>query len=398
MLTIKDFLKFYSSGRVNVKCPVDNMRIKTGELFEDNAFRREVMSLCVKCNNYRQGCLWTGEWRNLQDHLNICDFIYVRCQYGCGLSLLKQTQNDHEAICERRPVECQDCHIQIAFADLTKHQVLICQNFLVQCAVCGQGGLKRKEISNHTDVNKGDCPETVVPCQYTALGCQHQQKRRNLPEHYKEATDHHVSLLVQHISEQNKHIDRLEKNISQLHIRQEDSDKIIEEQHEQLLALKQEIVSSKSIPDICYNGMIHWMVPITVKEKNQFTSQSFYTGCPGYKVSSQLELVGHRDGSDFFSSFFIILEEGKFDQDLIFPFNAVCQVTVYDVSEDLHARQHFTTTIQCKEVSRQKSEQSHNSGRGKLKFMKSSEILSPRFTRDGYLYMDIKVNHCPSMC
>ncbi|KAJ8318770.1 hypothetical protein KUTeg_003861 [Tegillarca granosa] len=162
------------NGRVNVKCPVDNMRIKTGELFEDNAFRREVMSLCVKCNNYRQGCLWTGEWRNLQDHLNICDFIYVRCQYGCGLSLLKQTQNDHEAICERRPVECQDCHIQIAFADLTKHQVLICQNFLVQCAVCGQGGLKRKEISNHTDVNKGDCPETVVPCQYTALGCQHQ--------------------------------------------------------------------------------------------------------------------------------------------------------------------------------------------------------------------------------
>lgn len=50
----------------------------------------------------------------------------------------------------------------------------MCEHFPVQCTLCGQTGIKRKDISSHIDVNTGDCPQTIIPCKYASYGCQFQ--------------------------------------------------------------------------------------------------------------------------------------------------------------------------------------------------------------------------------
>lgn len=46
------------------RCPVDNQWSNT--VFEDNAAKREVLSLTVECFNKVNKCEWTGELRELE--------------------------------------------------------------------------------------------------------------------------------------------------------------------------------------------------------------------------------------------------------------------------------------------------------------------------------------------
>ena len=50
--------------------------------------KRQVDSLMVHCEHHSKGCTWTGELRNLQEHLNParrkCDYVLVKCSFGCG--------------------------------------------------------------------------------------------------------------------------------------------------------------------------------------------------------------------------------------------------------------------------------------------------------------------------
>jgi ribosomal protein L37AE/L43A len=49
-------------GNWYFRCPVDNTW--SNHVFEDNAVKREVLSLQVNCDN--TNCMWTGELRELQ--------------------------------------------------------------------------------------------------------------------------------------------------------------------------------------------------------------------------------------------------------------------------------------------------------------------------------------------
>nr|XP_011454006.2 TNF receptor-associated factor 6-B [Crassostrea gigas] len=218
------------NGRANAKCPVDNVVFKCNdELFEDKAFQREVLSQTVKCGNHDKGCTWTGELRSYQEHDARCQYVSVHCENNCGLRIPRHQLTDHADVCERRPVDCQHCNSQIPFTDLTKHQVLACQNLPVQCTLCGQAGIRRKDISAHIDITTGDCPLTVIPCQYASFGCQFQDKRRDMVEHYREAANHHILLLVRKISDQEQRISALEREVHLIQQEQEDQKQTLQQ-------------------------------------------------------------------------------------------------------------------------------------------------------------------------
>ncbi|XP_061196146.1 TNF receptor-associated factor 6-B-like [Saccostrea echinata] len=208
--------------RTHAKCPVDNVVFKCNdELFEDKAFQREVLSQTVKCGNHDKGCAWTGELRSYEEHENTCLYISVPCDNSCGISVPRHNLTEHATTCERRPVNCQHCHSLIPFTDLTKHQVLVCQNLPVQCTLCGQTGICRKDISAHIDITTGDCPLTVIPCQYASFGCQFQDKRCDMTDHYREAANNHILLLVRKVSDQEQRITALERSLLEIQQEQE---------------------------------------------------------------------------------------------------------------------------------------------------------------------------------
>ena len=69
------FVYFFQSGNWYFKCPVDNTW--SNHVFEDNAVKREILSLKVDCvnsnlllknndNDKNKSCNWCGELRELQ--------------------------------------------------------------------------------------------------------------------------------------------------------------------------------------------------------------------------------------------------------------------------------------------------------------------------------------------
>ena len=40
------------------------------QVFIDNAIKREILSLTVKCDLYNDGCSWIGELRDLQVNIH----------------------------------------------------------------------------------------------------------------------------------------------------------------------------------------------------------------------------------------------------------------------------------------------------------------------------------------
>ena len=48
--------------------------------------QREINDIKVRCQHHREGCKWTGEVRDLQNHLDPdkrkCDYILLPCSFG----------------------------------------------------------------------------------------------------------------------------------------------------------------------------------------------------------------------------------------------------------------------------------------------------------------------------
>ena len=49
------------------------------QVYHDNAIKREILGLEVKCQNYSQGCTWTGELREAI----VISFLFVVIKASC---------------------------------------------------------------------------------------------------------------------------------------------------------------------------------------------------------------------------------------------------------------------------------------------------------------------------
>ncbi|XP_046326222.1 TNF receptor-associated factor 6-like isoform X1 [Haliotis rufescens] len=184
-------------ARTCAKCPVDNRWFRVrGEVFPDNATRREVLSLTVKCDHNKgdDRCQWKGELRELQDHKDACQMAPLPCEYNCGLTVTRGEAVAHMASCRRRPVACDHCHITLALADRPMHHLLECEKFPVTCTVCGAVGILRKNIPDHIEQ---DCPLVEVRCTFHRLGCKAEEKRQNLEKHNKDYWQQHLALMAE---------------------------------------------------------------------------------------------------------------------------------------------------------------------------------------------------------
>ncbi|XP_013384755.1 TNF receptor-associated factor 6 [Lingula anatina] len=401
----KTCLKGVVGTRRFAKCPVDNTWFDAvTDVFDDNAVRREVLSLRVKCHNMDHGCQWAEELRDLQDHLQNCDYVLVDCEHRCGSQFPKCDIANHSESCPKRLKQCQYCSEHIIHTEMTKHQLLHCMQFPVNCTACGETGILRINIADHVDVVYGGCPYTKVPCKFQSVGCHYQGPRKNISEHYQEAVDSHLALLSTYLNLQET---RLQLQVEELEDSREACSRLADlakQQHrlieEQQLVVRSQLDHVQFLESTTFNGKLLWKVPIPEDHSQTLVSPSFYTACPGYKFSVQLELDGYQDVGEIYTSVFVILEEGCYDNQLIFPVDATCHITIYNQHKE--SRDHVHTSIKCNSVTRASSPggSNENTKRGRLRLMKKDDLLSSQFLLDNALsvLINVDLDCCPHAC
>ena len=151
-----------------------------------------------------------------------------------------------------------------------------------------------------------------------------------------------------------------------------------------------------------YNGRLHWKIDLKsyTTSNNSPTcifSPPFYTRESGYKLCARLEINGHVTRNCTYTSLFVVLQKGDYDDQLHFPFSTTCNVTLFDQMENTQGRSDFTTTITCSNMPRGRMRNTTDQFRGRLKFMQTDMLTSERFCSDGVLFMQINVDLTPSL-
>ena len=194
-------------GRVKTDekpCPCCN-----GENFNDfpnKGLQQPLYEFLVHCSNKHEGCEWTGELGQLDNHLNLNQDSPTNKFEGCALAMIKCTycseifkrnglphhMND---LCDKRPIICKYCNdYKSTYQNVVHNHWPVCGHHPVECPnKCGISTLLRQNLKGHVDKK---CPLTVVECDFSYAGCEVKLPRQNMADHLRDRLAPHFSLLA----------------------------------------------------------------------------------------------------------------------------------------------------------------------------------------------------------
>ena len=141
---------------------------KIGDI--DERVENKVTFLNARCPLSEESCCWEGRLWEIQQHMEECLGMGVEYQLECGISIERETYEQHN----------REVH----------------QHKMKRCDYCNQ-----KVHANEENRHRGKCqyhPDTEVPCPYKELGCEAIVLRKNMNIHITEnITNHHTLMLNQ---------------------------------------------------------------------------------------------------------------------------------------------------------------------------------------------------------
>ena len=174
------------------RCPMCLTRIGK-KYFKDTKSDREIKNLKVYCDNKEAGCDWTGEVRDIEKHLEDCEYRKIECD-DCGEEMLELEMKTHKSDeCPMRDYKCTLCNKQGTYQSITVDHPKVCPNVVLECANRGCfKQLRRRNIPSHLEV----CPKQVVDCPFKAMGCSFTCKREDLVKHVEKEVTAHMELVA----------------------------------------------------------------------------------------------------------------------------------------------------------------------------------------------------------
>ena len=195
-------------------CPTCNEEFSS---FADKGLKQSLYSLKVHCSHQKDGCEWTGELRQLDEHLNTdpqpekqldgCQFVEIDCYNSRNQLQRRYIQNHQIKDCPKRLIGCEYCHdYKFTFDDVTNNHWLVCGSFPILCPnKCGST-IQRQNIDNHV---ADECSLTTINCDFNHVGCAVKLPRQDMPEHLRENLLTHISLLATSHTKQQAEITNL---------------------------------------------------------------------------------------------------------------------------------------------------------------------------------------------
>ncbi|XP_062518899.1 TNF receptor-associated factor 5-like [Corticium candelabrum] len=187
----------------SASCPVCRMELKASNIFPNNAMKREILDLTIKCCLHEKGCAWTGELRNGETHDRECQFVDVVCENECEQLIMRKDEEDHVANhCLYRMVSCQHCDLKMKQLVIDDHYKE-CDQYPIDCTYkCGMM-VQRCKMEDHIG-RQGTCPNSLLDCDFEDNGCQFRGNRHDLCKHIENNIGLHFSLIASALKETNK--------------------------------------------------------------------------------------------------------------------------------------------------------------------------------------------------
>ena len=375
-------------------CPICNEEFSS---FADKSSKQSLYNLKVRCSHQKDGCEWTGELRQLDEHLNTdpqpekqldrCQFVKIDCIYNCGNQVQRQYIHIHGTEdCPKRSFDCEHCHVyESTYDDVTNNHWPVCGSFPVPCPnQCGST-IQRQNIDSHV---ADECPLKAIDCDFYHVGCAVKLPRQDMPEHQRENFLTHISLLGSSNAKQQAEIIQQKQEITRLVTENiQLKSKITElEPLQQLLKTSPPIVNSRPLGAPVFRMTNYQQYK---RDNDNWHSPPVYTHHHGYKIC--LNLHPNSTGNKKFLSVFVHFMRGEFDNSLKWPFRGVISMQLLD---QVNGKDHRKGTISYDDKTpnmhgrRMTEGNTPKPGWGYLKFIAHSE-LEPKYLRNDTLLFQI---------
>lgn len=437
----KCIMKVIREGRK--KCPIDNEDLSESQIYPDNFAKREILLLQVRCRNFNlYNCSWLGSLKDLQGHLDCCEFQKVPCENNCGVSLLRKDLAAHLAEdCEKRIMECQFCKMQIVHRNLEEHSSK-CSKFPVLCPNgCSDADMPREKLEDHLQF---ECPKFIVKCPFANLGCNFEGERTDVNRHFQEMMMSHTGQLTaklvalstqvekeivpvrsltnastpqltQKIVELDKKVQDTAKDCQRATERADQAIQIAElyystlntgitAQEEKLKSLTEKFdARDQRMTELeakIWNGNFVWKI---TNFENLFQqaitgdvpaihSVPFYSGIPGYKMCLRVNLFGVDSGASTHVSMFVHLMQGDFDSILPWPFPGKIILTAVDQSENeqIHVSETLVSRPGLQAFLRPRAPRNHK-GYGYVEMIAHTILRTREYIKNNSMIVHVRV-------
>ena len=310
-----------------VECPV--CRTLCSGWFEDKNVDRSVKNIEIFCPN--RSCEWKGSLCRLDDHkagrgCEGCQYEPVSCTLGCGEEVIrKDLENHKQNTCASRPLNCEYCQWLGTHKNINNHYSE-CQKYPIPCPNnCGKKNIPVQEVEGHLQ----ECPEQVIKCSYSDLGCKDVFKRRTSENHGENSKDAHIQLLRSRVT-------LLTQVVVQL---LQDKDKPTSSSASSQTSTLP-LVSHPWLENTKLFPSMPWIIRFDQfsKKKTQpgvkWTSDPFFTSPTGFKLCLLVFAGGDGKLGKGHVSVFTELQRGPNDDILSWPFDKTVKVTLLNQLED----------------------------------------------------------------
>ena len=358
-------------------CPICRAELTSVRVFPDNAIKRHVMSLKVKCDEHESGCEWQGELRQLDDHPDHCQFVLLSCSLGCGKNAMRRDMDNHVKMCPRREVPCQHCDGKFEHQHMEEHYDNDCPQFPMMCPQdCGEE-LVRCQKDDHVAVD-GTCPNTDMKCAFEDAGCPFIGKRKDMGQHTKENIENHLTMSHLKVKELNVEVEEQGMAMNDVTI---DLYKTVREMQE---ALKK----AKEKANFHYlwkvTGWSLHMQKAKETQKYRIISEKVYVSVPGHRVVMMLCPNASRSSNNV--GIFLYVVEGEYDDFIEWPFRLDYAFSVIDQQKN---RQDKTKNFKFRGI--EGFDSPGGTGYGYPKFISHEELQTRSFVKNDCLFVKLTV-------
>ena len=281
------------------------------------AGKRDIIQLKVKCDNVERGCTWVGTVGTLEEHVAKCKFTLHPCPKECSSKVKKFTRKDLDKHlkedCPNRDYSCKHCREKGTYANITNIHDQKCLKKPVPCPNGCSTVVQHQHVSRHVTT---ECELTLLACKYKRLGCDRELKRKDMAAHEEDDKLHLRMAMDTTVKLENK----LENKTVEL----ENKFSVLKAQ------MNREPLEFK-------------LIDYRKKKENNDTVQSpsYYTSPNGYHIALRVDANGDGIDKDTHVSVYAAFLEGNYDAQLEWPFIGDIHFTLVNQMED---KNHYQMT------------------------------------------------------